>query len=83
MSKDWIERSMEPSIEELLSDPICRRIMQSDGLTDDDVRALVRDAVARPTVRIGTRAWWGPQSADEPARSSPGPDNLQRQPIGS
>ena len=46
MSKDWIERSMEPSIEELLSDPICRRIMQSDGLTES-AEAGVQPALRR------------------------------------
>jgi hypothetical protein len=31
----------EPSLEELLSDPIARALMESDGLTVEDVIALL------------------------------------------
>ena len=36
-------RNSEPSVEELLSDEITRLVMARDGLSDQVVRALMRD----------------------------------------
>ena len=44
-------RNNEPSIEELLSDEVTRLIMARDGLSDQAVRALVRDVQRRLRAR--------------------------------
>ena len=44
-------RNHEPSIEELLSDEIARLLMARDGLSDQIVRALVRDVQRRLQAR--------------------------------
>ena len=37
----------EPTLDEMLSDPIVRVLMQRDGVRDEDVRLLVRDVAGR------------------------------------
>jgi hypothetical protein len=44
-------RNSEPSVEELLSDDITRMVMARDGLSDQIVRALVRDVQRRLKAR--------------------------------
>ncbi len=44
-------RNSEPSVEELLSDDITRMVMARDGLSDQVVRALVRDVQRRLKAR--------------------------------
>jgi hypothetical protein len=44
-------RNREPSVEELLSDDITRLVMARDGLSDQVVRALVRDVQRRLNAR--------------------------------
>lgn len=43
----------EPTLDEILSEPIIRKIMTVDGYSSDDVRYLMRQAGARkPFVKI-------------------------------
>ncbi|MGO8917610.1 MAG: hypothetical protein ACLQJR_17030 [Stellaceae bacterium] len=44
-------RNTEPSVEELLGDEITRLVMARDGLSDQIVRALVRDVQRRLQAR--------------------------------
>jgi hypothetical protein len=37
----------EPSIEDILSDPVTRLVMARDGLTDDIMRAVIAEARRR------------------------------------
>ncbi len=37
----------EPTLDEILNEPIIRKVMKSDGYTPDDVRLLMRQASAR------------------------------------
>src|SRR3954467_1366424 len=41
----WSRAGAEPSLDEVLADPIVRLVMDSDRLTTEDVRAAVRRAV--------------------------------------
>jgi hypothetical protein len=41
----WSKAGAEPSLDEVLADPIVRLMMDSDRLTTEDVRAAVRRAV--------------------------------------
>lgn len=43
----WFEAGMEPALEELLSDPLVEIVLSYDGLTREDVRAVVRAYRAR------------------------------------
>ena len=43
----WFEAGVEPDVEELLSDPLVGIVLSYDGLTRDDVRAVVRAYRAR------------------------------------
>ena len=36
----------EPSLEDLLNEPIIRQVMRSDGVSADDIRLLMRTAAA-------------------------------------
>jgi hypothetical protein len=38
----WAGAGIEPSLEEILSDPIVAMIMESDSVTADEVRAMMR-----------------------------------------
>jgi hypothetical protein len=40
----WAGAGIEPSLEEILSDPIIGMVMQSDAVTADEVRAVMRMA---------------------------------------
>ena len=37
----------EPTLDEMLSDPIVQVLMERDGVRDEDVRLLVRDVAGR------------------------------------
>jgi len=52
----WIRD--EPSLEEMLADPIVRILMERDGLSDQSVRAAFEEAAKRLRSRSGgtTRA---------------------------
>ena len=41
----WSRAGAEPSLDEMLADPIVRLVMDSDRLTTEDVRAAVRRVV--------------------------------------
>ncbi|HXZ01014.1 MAG TPA: hypothetical protein VEI03_13515 [Stellaceae bacterium] len=41
----------EPSLDEVLADPITRQLMASDGLRPDDVEGVLMDAVRRSKAR--------------------------------
>ncbi|WP_159589762.1 hypothetical protein [Chelativorans xinjiangense] len=46
-------REGEPTLDDLLSEPIIRKVMAVDGYTPDDIRTLMRRAGARePFVKI-------------------------------
>jgi hypothetical protein len=40
-------RNREPSVDEMLSDPLIQLIMERDGLSDDEVRTLMADTKRR------------------------------------
>ena len=40
-------RNREPSVDEILSDPLIRLVMERDGLSDDAVRSLMADTKRR------------------------------------
>lgn len=40
----------EPTLEDLLSEPIIRKVMAVDGYTPDDIRTLMRGAGARERI---------------------------------
>ena len=42
--KDWSKGGVEPSVAEILSDPIVHLVMRRDGVAMDDVRTLVHAA---------------------------------------
>lgn len=46
-SKAWSEAGIEPSLTEVLGDPIVHLVMRRDGVSLDDVRAAVRLGQAR------------------------------------
>ena len=45
-AKIWLRD--EPSIDEMLDDPIVRLLMQRDGVSDEELRALSRRCLGRP-----------------------------------
>jgi hypothetical protein len=47
-------RNDEPSVEELLNDDVMRLLMARDGLSDQSLRALVRDVQRRLRTRRET-----------------------------
>jgi hypothetical protein len=49
-------RNREPSLEELLNDPMMRLIMARDGFSDDAVRTLIADIRQRLLARDGIAA---------------------------
>jgi hypothetical protein len=40
-------RNREPSVDEMLSDPLIQLVMERDGLSDDEVRTLMVDTKRR------------------------------------
>ncbi len=46
-TSSWL--SGEASIDELMADPIVRLVMRSDGVSEGELRALLRTASARLT----------------------------------
>ena len=38
----WARAGAEPSLDELLADPVVRLVMACDAVTADDVRAIIR-----------------------------------------
>ncbi len=55
MDDDWTEAGVEPSIDEILREPIVRLLMYRDGVTPDDVRLVISDASRRLQSRSGRR----------------------------
>ena len=50
-SELWL--SGEPSLDDMLADPIVRILMEHDGLSEDMVRAVFQDAARRLRARSG------------------------------
>ncbi len=48
-SERWL--SGEPSLDDMLKDPIVRLVMKRDGLSEDAVRAVFKDAAERLRAR--------------------------------
>jgi hypothetical protein len=49
--------NFEPSLDEVLAEPIVRQLMRRDGVTEESVRRLVRQAAAawpQPKLRLTT-----------------------------
>jgi len=46
-SAAWFKAGVEPDLEELLSDPLVEIVLSYDGLTRENVRAVVRAYRAR------------------------------------
>ena len=44
MARKWIERGSEPSLRELMDDPLTQAIMRRDGLTAEQVWQEMREA---------------------------------------
>ncbi|HKW52071.1 MAG TPA: hypothetical protein VJO12_00145 [Stellaceae bacterium] len=44
-------RNREPSLDELLSDPVTRLVMARDGFSDEAVRTLIKEARQRLMAR--------------------------------
>jgi hypothetical protein len=44
MLQRWSQRGAEPSLRELMEDPITHAVMRRDGLSADEVWATVREA---------------------------------------
>lgn len=44
-------RNREPSLDELLSDPVTRLVMARDGFSDEAVRMLIKEARQRLMIR--------------------------------
>jgi hypothetical protein len=44
MPRKWIERGAEPSLRELMDDPLTKAVMQRDGLTAEQVWIAIREA---------------------------------------
>jgi hypothetical protein len=44
MPRKWIERGVEPSLRELMDDPLTWAVMRRDGLTAEQVWVTLRDA---------------------------------------
>ena len=51
VSERWL--SGEPSLDDMLKDPIVRLLMKRDGLSEDTVRAVFQDAAERMRARSG------------------------------
>ncbi|MDX1574860.1 MAG: hypothetical protein R3285_01625 [Kiloniellales bacterium] len=49
ISERWL--SGEPSLDDMLKDPIVRLLMKHDGLSEDTVRAVFQDAAKRLRAR--------------------------------
>jgi hypothetical protein len=49
-------RNREPSLEELLNDPVMRLVMARDGFSDEAVRTLIADIRQRLLARDGAPA---------------------------
>jgi hypothetical protein len=47
MNSKWDQVGVEPSLSEILDDPIVQTIMRYDRIGPDDVRAAMRDACRR------------------------------------
>ena len=48
-------RNREPSLDELLSDPVTRLVMARDGFSDEAVRTLLEEARRRLMIRDDAR----------------------------
>lgn len=57
-----IDTILEPTLSDLLEDPIVRLVMASDGVSPADVRALA--------ARVTARRWSAPDAAVTPRRDS-------------
>ena len=44
MTQDWLQPGFEPSIDEMMSDPLVQAIMRRDGLSVEQVRGVVERA---------------------------------------
>lgn len=44
MPRKWIERGAEPSLRELMDDPLTEAVMRRDGLTAEQVWIAIREA---------------------------------------
>ncbi|QNT68160.1 hypothetical protein [Defluviicoccus vanus] len=44
MRGKWIERGSEPSLRELMDDPLTQAVMRRDGLTAEEIWMAIRDA---------------------------------------
>jgi hypothetical protein len=49
---DAMAYEREPTLDEILNEPIIRKIMAVDGHTGDDIRHLMRLAARKPLVKI-------------------------------
>jgi hypothetical protein len=47
MSKRWLGKGVEPSLLELMDDPLTHAVMRRDGLTADHVWQVIREAQRR------------------------------------
>lgn len=65
MRVNWLKSASEPSLDEILSDPITQALMRSDGLDADQVR-LVAIAARR---KVFTRSGAFLRHAGAPRRS--------------
>ncbi len=44
MPRKWMERGAEPSLRELMDDPLTQAVMRRDGLTAEEVWIAIREA---------------------------------------
>jgi len=56
-------RNREPSLDELLNDPVTRLVMARDGFSDQAIRTLLSEARRRLLDRDGAEAWAAAASA--------------------
>ena len=56
-------RNREPSLDELLNDPVTRLVMARDGFSDEAVRMLLAEARQRLLARDGAQAQGATASA--------------------
>jgi hypothetical protein len=49
-------RNREPSLDELLNDPVTRLVMARDGFSDEAVRTLIAEARQRLLARDGAQS---------------------------
>jgi|GEM_PF-5546151 hypothetical protein len=56
-SARWAQAGIEPTIGEMLDDPVIMAVMRRDGVTAGDIAAVIRDVMRR---RIAARSGPGP-----------------------